>query len=713
MHSPTLPLSRDLVMIGGGHTHALVLRVWGMNPLPGVRVTLINPGPTAPYSGMLPGHLAGHYPRAALDIDLVRLARFAGARLVLGAVDGIDLQARTISIPGRAPIGFDVASVDVGITSAMPALPGFAQHAVPAKPLGPFASAWARFLDGKGPATVAVIGAGVAGAEIAMALAFALKSKGRAAQVTLIDRSNALSALRSKTANALRAALADQEVTLIEQAAIAAVTAEGVQLEDGSVIEAAFVTGAAGAKPHDWIAGTGLDLEGGFIRVDDRLRSSDGSVFAVGDCAHMSASPRPKAGVFAVRQAPTLLNNLRATLSDAGGLKPYVPQRDYLKLISLGKKSALADRFGLKLSGPLLWKWKDRIDQAFMEKFRTLPQMPPPDLPWPRASGSREVLGDKPMCGGCGAKVGSPALIAALGDRDAPGDDAAILQTGQTRQVISTDHLRAMTEDAYVLAKIAAVHALGDVWAMGAKPQAATINVILPRQSETLAQRSLREITMASRAVLGDAGAELVGGHTTQGSELTIGFTVTGLCAKPPITLTGARPGDHLILTKPIGSGVVMAAEMAKLASGETVENALNTMMMPQGQAAEILSAAQAMTDVTGFGLAGHIANICAGSAVGAQIDLDAVPLIAGAEALAEAGVRSSLFPINRAAVHISAPDPEDPRLDLMFDPQTGGGLLAAIRGETAPILQALAEAGYEAAQIGALTEDAGQISIA
>ena len=208
MMPPALPLTRDLVLIGGGHTHALVLRMWGMAPLPGVRVTLINPGPTAPYSGMLPGFVAGHYDRDALDIDLVKLARFAGARVILGAAQGIDTTARQIHVAGRPPVSFDVASVDIGITSEMPGLPGFADHAVPAKPLGPFATKWARYRDGKGPARVAVIGGGVAGAELAAAMAYALGRKGRAAQVHLVDRGAALSTLRAPAAAKLRAALA-------------------------------------------------------------------------------------------------------------------------------------------------------------------------------------------------------------------------------------------------------------------------------------------------------------------------------------------------------------------------------------------------------------------------------------------------------------------------------------------------------------------------
>ncbi|MCR8549783.1 selenide, water dikinase SelD [Salipiger sp. P9] len=724
MMPPTLPLTRDLVLIGGGHTHALVLRMWGMKPLPGARVTVINPGPTAPYSGMLPGFVAGHYDRETLDIDLVKLARFAGARVILGAAEGIDLAAREIHVPGRPPVGFDVASVDIGITSAMPDLPGFADHAIPAKPLGPFASAWARYRDGGGPASVAVIGGGVAGAELAAAMAHALRTRGRAAEVHLLDRSAALSALRPPAAEKLRRALARQGVTLHEQADITAITAEGLTLADGTHLAAAFVTGAAGAWPHPWLAGTGLALHGGFIAVSPTLQSSDPDVFAAGDCAHLTQSPRPKAGVYAVREAPVLFDNLRARLTGDATPRPYRPQKDYLKLISLGERSALGDRFGLALSGPLMWRWKDRIDRRFMEKFQALPQMQPPPLPTPRAAGSKEALGDKPMCGGCGAKVGRDALSAALAHlppperadvTPLPGDDAALLTTGGTRQVLTTDHLRAFTADPVVMARIAAVHALGDIWAMGAAPQAATASLTLPRMSEPLAERTLTEILTAASEILRSAGAEIVGGHSSMGDELTIGFTITGLCDTAPITLSGAREGDDLVLTKPLGSGVIMAAEMMGLARGDWVAEALTSMTRPQGDAATLLAGAHAMTDVTGFGLAGHLHGICMASGKSAELVLDAIPLLPGAEELAEAAIRSTLYPKNRDAVP-SLDTPSEPALqplfDLLFDPQTSGGLLAAIPDGAAAVSQ-LQALGYEAAVIGRIAGDwPGQISI-
>ncbi|NDW00240.1 selenide, water dikinase SelD [Salipiger sp. PrR002] len=718
MRAPNLPLTRDLVLIGGGHSHALLLRMWGMDPLPGARVTLINPGPTAPYSGMLPGFVAGHYGRDELDIDLVKLARFAGARVVLGAVTGLDRAARQVHVAGRAPIGFDVASVNIGITSAMPDLPGFAEHAFPAKPLGPSATAWEAYRDKEGPAAVAVIGGGVAGAELACAMAFALGQRGRAAQVHLIERGTALTALRPAAASKARAALASQGVTLHEGAEITEVTATGLRLADGTEIIADFITGAAGARAQGWLQQTGLDLHEGFIKVAPSLQSSDPAIFAAGDCAHLTQTPRPKAGVFAVREAPVLLHNLRATLEGRGDLRPYRPQRDYLKLISLGRKSALADKGGLALSGPLMWRWKDHIDRKFMRKFDELPKMTLPVLPRHHADGMEEALGTKPMCGGCGAKVGRDALAAALSTLPAPtrpdvtalpGDDAALLLTGGQRQVMTVDHLRAFIEDPEVMARITCVHALGDIWAMGAAPQAAVASLTLPRMSEPLAERTLTECLRAITGILRAEGAELVGGHSAMGDELSIGLTITGLCDAAPITLAGARPGDTLILTKPIGTGVIMAAEMAGAAKGAWVAAALAHMTKPQGKAAEILRGASAMTDVTGFGLAGHLQNICSASGVGARLHMDKVPLLPGAEELSAAGHASTLYPKNRAALPFQ---PMGPRPDLMFDPQTAGGLLGAVSGDVTQCLQQLRAAGFPAVEIGEITDLTDQIEM-
>lgn len=689
------PLTRDLVLIGGGHTHALVLHAWAMSPLAGVRLTLINPGPGAAYSGMLPGFVAGHYTRDELDIDLVRLARMAGARLILGAATEIDVAARRVTVPGRPDVAFDACSIDIGITSDMPALPGFSDHAVSAKPLDRFARSWSEFLSRDTDAPIAVIGGGVAGSELALALSHGRAALGWSAPVTIIDRGKIAKELGFKARNVLLAELDRFGIIRTEGAEVRAIEEGAVLLKDGSRVEAGLVVGAAGARPYDWLAETGLETTDGFLDVGPTLQTSDPVIFAAGDCAHLTFDPRPKAGVYAVREAPILTHNLKAVLSGKP-LRRYAPQRDYLKLVSLGGKRALAEKFGMVFSGAAMWHWKDRIDRKFMDQFEILAPMAP-EVPMNRALGVDDVLGGGPPCGGCGSKAGRGALQASLGA--SVGDDAAVLETGGVRQVVSTDHLRAMTDDPFTMAQIAAVHAMGDVWAMGATPQSALATIILPRMSADLQARTMNEIMAGARAALEQT--PIIGGHTSLGDELTIGFTVTGICETDPITLAGARAGDVLILTKAIGSGTIFAAEMRGEAGREDVASALQQLTAGQGAAARILSGATAMTDVTGFGLAGHLMNLCEGSGVAVELSCDDVPLMLGAAALCAKGVRSSLFAQNRADL----PDIDLP--DLMFDPQTAGGLLAAVpEPEADALVSELRAAGYkDAARIGRVTD--------
>lgn len=697
------PITRDIVLVGGGHTHALVLRMWGMKPLPGVRLTLVNPGPVAAYSGMLPGFVAGHYQRDELEIDLVRLARFAGARLVMGRVEGIDRARRRVHVPGRADIAYDILSLDIGVTSDMPALAGFSDFAVPAKPLGEFAQRWRAFCDAS-PASpqVAVIGAGLAGVELALAAAHRL---GPRAKVRLIEAGLPLAAVGKGARAALLRHLERAGVALVEGMPARSVEAGLVVLADGQRVPSDLTIGAAGVVAQPWLAGTDLALEGGFVRVGPTLQSeSDPLIFAVGDMAHLSHDPRPKAGVFAVRQAPVLLHNLRVLATGRGTLRPYRPQKDYLKLVSTGGRGAVADKWGLRLDHALLWRWKDRIDQRFMARFHDLPAMDNP----PRGRGA--APDERPLCGGCGAKAGRPALERAMARLPRPvradviagaGDDAAVLRAGAGFQVLTTDHLRAFTPDPWVMARVAAIHALGDVWSMGARPQAALAQIILPLMDEDRQAETLREIMAAAEGIFSPEGADIVGGHTSLGAEMTVGFTVTGLTARA-ITHGGARAGDALILTKPIGTGIVLAAEMQGRAAGRVVEAAFESMLMPQGAAATILAPhATAMTDVTGFGLAGHLFSILDASGVSARLDGAAIPILPGAADLARQGQATSLLVANRSVRDrmILPPGPEG---ELLFDPQTAGGLLATVpQDAAAALVQALSAAGFDAACIG------------
>jgi selenide,water dikinase len=746
MQSSGWPFTRDLVFIGGGHAAALVLRGWIMDPLPGVRLTVLNPDPVAPYSGMLPGHVAGHYDRGQMMIDLLRLAHAAGARLILAAAEGIDRAAQRIHVAGRPGISYDAGLIDIGIGTAPEALPGFSLHAVAAKPLGPFADAWARFVAdagaGRAAPQVGVLGGGIAGVELALAMRHRLHRAGLAPEVVLIDRGAAMAGVQARTRARLLRACADAAIRVLEHCPPSHVEAGAVVLTDGSVVRASFVLGVAGARPQGWLAETGLALENGFVRVRPSLQTeTDPMLFAAGDIAHLVHAPRPKAGVYAVRAAPVLAHNLRALLS-GGPMRSYTPQRDYLKLISLGGKRAVADRAGLVAEGDWIWRMKDRIDRRFMAMLQPPPAPPAPPVPARAAHGLAEEMAGPPLCAGCGAKIGPGALRAGLSDlprTDRPdilrsaGDDAAVLAQGtggQTGvQVITADHMRMLVADPFVMARIAALHAVGDIWAMGAEVQAGLAQVVLARMSQRLQARDLAEITAALAEVLASAGGALVGGHTTQGAEGLIGLTVTGL-APCALAKSGAMPGDRLVLTRPLGSGIVMAALMAPPRPGtlpadgpllgEAVAQALAQMQRPGRAAAAILALhARALTDVTGFGLAGHLGEML-GADLSAQLSFDAIARLPLALALARAGVRAHLHAANAAAapplVGYGAElyGADSAEAALILDPQTAGGFLAAVPADQAEaVVRALHAAGEGAAAlIGTVTPGPAEIRL-
>jgi selenide,water dikinase len=299
-----------------------------------------------------------------------------------------------------------------------------------------------------------------------------------------------------------------------------------------------------------------------------------------------------------------------------------------------------------------------------------------------------------------------------------PGDDAAVLATGAGVQVLTTDHLRGFCNDLHLMARLTSLHALGDIWAMGANPQVALAQVTLPPLAPELQARTLAEIMEAASDTFRAAGAEVVGGHSTQGAELTIGFTVTGTASRV-IAKRGAQVGDALILTKPLGSGTILAAEMslARLPDrmlGEIWAACVDQMLCGQGSAAAILGpVAHAMTDVTGFGLAGHLLEMLQDSTTAATLRLADIPVMSGAPELAAAGHGSSLQPANLAAVSWRMTAPDDPRALLLTDPQTCGGLLAAVPGTKAEgVVKALRAAGHRAAAIGEVTAGGPHVTV-
>ena len=729
MRAPSTSIVHDLVLVGGGHAHIQVLKRWAMAPVPGARLTLVVDRPIAVYSGMVPGFVAGQYPREALEIDVRPLARRAGARCIVAPASAHDARAHRLVLDGRPPIAYDTVSFDVGSTVAGFELPGVREHAIPTRPIGGFVRRVDEVLAAaraRGPARIVVVGAGAGGVEVAFALAARLhRERAGGAEVLLLESGpRVLPGHAASAAARVHAAAAARGVAIRTGARVTRVEPGVVHLDVGEPLPADAVVWVAGAAALPIFNGSGLETDtGGFVRIRPTLQSlGHDEVFAVGDCAAWTAGPGlAKAGVYAVRQGPVLAHNLIARLR-GGRLRAYRPQRDFLSLLNLGDGGAIGTKWGVSVEGRVMFALKDWIDRRFVRRFQVLDRdgAVTPDF------AAAPMPGGDMLCGGCAAKVGESSLTRALerlGVSSDPAvvlglaqpDDAAAVETERGEIVAATvDSFRAFADDPYLVGRVAAVNAISDLWAKGVAPRFALAQVSVPDgQSANAQEEALYQVMAGARAGLDADGVTLVGGHTTTGPELVAGFAVWGFAtsADALIRIGGAAPGDQLILTKPLGTGVILQADMRALARGAWMEAAVASMLRSNGPAARVMLALRpsAATDVTGFGLAGHLGEMLRASKASAVLDLAAIPALPGAVALLGRGIRSTAHPENARARRAMLVEPDAARrdaLDLLFDPQTSGGLLIAVsRGRAPAMLSALHATGdATAALIGEVT---------
>ncbi len=748
MKSSQDAIVKDLVLVGGGHSHVIVLKKFGMNPLPGVRLTVIARDVHTPYSGMLPGYLAGHYEFDETHIDLRPLCQFAGARLYHDEATLLDLEAKQVVCKGRPAVPYDVLSVNIGSTPSFNGISGVEEFTTPVKPVNNFIDRWRllveRVLDSPGPHRIGVVGAGAGGTELLLAVQYRLGN-------LLAERGQGTDSLEfhliSKSETILPnsgAGVQDRFDRLLTARGVHVhtgaepekVTLGAITVTGGKIIELDEILWVTTACAPPWLRESGLHVdEAGFIQVSDTLQStSHTGVFAAGDIAAVVNHPRPKAGVFAVRQGPPLAENLRRVLVGQPA-RLFSPQRAFLVLISTGDKHAVAAKWGWSAEGRWVWKWKDWVDQRFMRKFNELPEMAAEEaISLDPGLADRATISDisavAMRCGGCGAKVGANVLTRALADLEPvanediliglhAADDAAVVQVPDGKVMVHTvDYFRAFIDDAYVFGQVAANHALSDIFAMGAEAQSALAIATVPYGLEAKVETSIREMMAGAIDVLNEAGAALVGGHTSEGPELALGFSVNGLADRETILHKGGMAaGDVLILTKPLGTGTLFAADMRQKAKGRWIEGALKSMVQSNRKAAQCLfnHGASACTDITGFGLLGHTVEMTKASGVDVEINLDSLPVLDGAQETARLGILSSLQPANvrlRRAIRDLNVARKHECYPLIFDPQTSGGLLASLPAERAlSCLRALHDLGYaKAAIVGRVTAESGHL---
>ncbi len=366
-----------VVLLGAGHAHAGVLRAQALRRVMDADLTVISVSKLAPYSGMLPGWMAGHYSWEDICIDFARLSRAAGARFIEARITGIDLVTRQVQLQDGQRIDYDFLSLNVGSTHAPP-VAGDASRVLPLRPLGTLLGrvqhfiAWSSASDA--PLSIAVVGAGGAGFEMALAINYRLRQvyPQRGIQVTLLsDVDHALTGRAASAQRLAAQALKRHGVSLRTMTTVQSIegsTLNATQQGQALKLPADLIIWAAGAQAKPWMQASGLACDArGFVQADATLRSaSHANVFAAGDCASLP-TPLPKAGVYPVRQGPLLAANLAAVIGGAA-LQRYEAQARALGIFATGPKHAIASYGPFSVAGDWVWRWKDRIDRAFLAR---------------------------------------------------------------------------------------------------------------------------------------------------------------------------------------------------------------------------------------------------------------------------------------------------------------------------------------------------------
>ena len=729
MRVDSTPVRSDLVLIGGGHSHLFVLKYLAMNPIPGMRLTLITRDLHTPYSGMLPGFIAGHYEFDDVHIDLRPLSVYARARLIRAEVSAIDIEKKTITMADRPPISYDLLSINIGSRPAMPAFIDAGENQFAVKPIDHFLARWQkleqRILAAPKPVKLAIVGAGAGGVELALSLRYRIiqaltpsRNVDHHLEVSLVtEDEQILSAFGGRLRRRFTRVLMSRNIRVHCNTRVRQFDNGCISVENRDPIQSDAVIWVTTASAPAWLSTTGLKLDsGGFIAVNDRLQScSHPQVFATGDIASVDRYPRPKSGVFAVRQGIPLAKNLARSLQNKP-LKSFRPQKQFLSLISTGEPYAVAAKGLWSAEGAWLWHIKNWIDRRFMRQFCDLPEMrEQSDDPEKK----RDLEIPTMRCGGCGSKIGSKVLgrvlsrLAAESEQvvltglDKP-DDAAIIDIPANQKLVqSVDYFRSFLNDPFLFGKIATNHALSDLYAMGVEPHSAMAIASVSYADETRQEEDLFQLMSGAVECLQENNTFLVGGHSSESSEMAFGLSVNGFASPAQLLLkSGMQPGDCLILTRALGSGVLFAADMRRKAKARWIEEAVAQMLMSNRDAMQCIRkhGATACTDVSGFGLAGHLFEMIQASAVAVEIDLLRLPLLEGVLETTDRGIQSSLQPQNMRVRHAIEDKDNMAKLAqyaLLFDPQTAGGLLASVPADRAgACIDDLRSRGYGQAEI-------------
>lgn len=696
-----IPITNDLVLIGGGHSHLSVLMKLSKKPINGNRITLITNEIDTPYSGMIPGYIEGIYSWRDSHIDLYRLCLKLNVRFIHAEVERVSAYEKEIYFKDRPKIKFDVLSINTGIQSNNREIKGAAKYCLPVKPISKLTNNFLNKITNF--KSIAFIGGGAGSVELALAIKKRFLNINQDIKITIITgKRGLLSTFPQKTKLTSLKTLEKFKIDIIEYKRVLEVKPKQIILSDKSMLKIDKAILSTNSMTPKWLAKSDILLtKDNYILVNKSFQTNYKYVFASGDVIDFNNQNLKKAGVFAVRSGKPLAINIRKFILGKK-LVEYKFNKNYLALIGTSKRSAIATKYNLTFNSRFFFYLKKYIDQNFIKKFSdfrirkkfTLDALKTDVLNiFVKHKEKITDENDIMQCKGCAAKVPLNALKQALPKDIVSTSEDAVSVPGHPELYQTVDMISSIITDPFLLGKIAANHSISDMVSVNSKITSAMMILQLPLSKTEINSRDLEQVLLGANEIFKTIDCPLIGGHTMIGKDKDpiIGFSILGQKQKKIKIVKNRRKiktKDLLILTEKIGSGLIFAGINNYLIDSYFQIDVIKQMIKGNLNFGKISNQLNilSMTDITGFGLANHLLNLIKrdNSKTGLTIYPNKIPLFQGVNECLNKDIKSSLFKSNYDIAQKDIIYKRDKsKLDnILYDPQTVGGIAFIIPQE-------------------------------
>ncbi len=678
-------LSKQLVLIGGGHANVQVLRKLCMNEYKGLNVVLISDEYHAIYSGMTPGYIKRLYSLEDISIDLQRLCFNAGATFIKDKVLRLDEENRIIYLRDNPSIFFDVLSINSGSISNIKNIQLENDLSIfPVKPISSFLSKLNlidEIIENSTNKKIIIIGGGVAAYELSFSLY--KRYQGKVSLSIISSQQLTERNLNTKTVNKLKKIAKNLNINLISKKALSINNSE-IKLNNKEKIKSDLVLLSTGSSLPNWLENSNLEILGNSIVVNSQLQSLNyKNIFLSGDVASIENYNRTKSGVMAVRHGEILKDNIFLYFQNKA-LKKIKPQKNWLYLIGTNSNIAILNYYLFSFEARWCWVLKKIIDLKFIRKFSF-----PDKTNMNKNIYDLDLLNNddtKMHCQGCGSKVSKNTLVNFLSNQKTNQElsDSTEIQFNQSNILQTIDHIKLFKSlNPYDFGIISYYHSQNDILSGGGVIHSLNVSIGIPFCKNSVEHFYLNYFMEGILSISKKENSKITSGHSYQTYEPGITLCVNGILKKK-LSKKSAKEGDLIYLSKKIGVGYLLAAYFhnSPLIRSKEFSKIISYLKTSNFNAAKVALRydSPVITDISGFGLASHLGDICKSSNLSAKINLNSEILINTNLKILDYFKSSSFeqnYISNNSIVDISD---SHPIKNLIYDPQTNGPLIIVIQ---------------------------------